>query len=243
VEKTVEHKGVKLWTTSGGNGTPLVLFNGGPGCSDYLEPVSRLLEPHCSVVRFEQRGCGRSDWQGPYDVETTIDDAEQIRLQYGFDKWIVAGHSFGPDLALAYTIKYPKNVLGIIGISGGRIVDDRDWSATYHKKLKEVGEDLGGVKFVADPEVNKLVNRSWKEYIKRPDLLLDISQIAVPCYFINAANDIRPTWPTQQIAKLIPNAKYCEIKDAAHSIWLTHSEELKSRLQEAIDFIKHHAVK
>lgn len=234
----MDTNGVKLWTTRSGTGVPVVLFNGGPGCSDYLEPISQMLDEKCSVIRFEARGCGRSDWSGPYDWETTIDDAEYIRKQYGIEKWIVAGHSFGPDLALAYTIKYPQRVFGIIGIAGGRIVNDRDWSAEYHKGREEIGEDLGGVKFSADPEVNKIGNLSWREYIKMPSLLLDISRIAVPCWFISAEKDIRPTWPTQQIVRLIPNAKYVEIKGATHHIWLTHSAELKNDLLSAVRHIE-----
>lgn len=237
MEKIIKSKQAKIWTTSKGEGIALLLFNGGPGCDDYLAPVSKMLEDHCQVIRFEPRGCGRSDWDSSYDVETTIDDAEEIRKSYGINKWIVVGHSAGPDLALAYTLKYPQNVLGIIGIAGGRIVNDREWSRDYKKNRVEIGEDDGGLKFNADPEVNKVGNHSWRQFIKRPSLLSDIAKVSVPAIFINAENDIRPNWPTKQLAGLIPKGEYREIPKATHYIWLKHANELEVELERAINLI------
>ena len=237
MEQIVNIEGCNIWTISEGQGIPFLLCNGGPGCDDYLKPVSRLVEDICQVIRFEARGCGRSDYDGQYELERTVEDMEHIRKAHGIDKWIVGGHSAGPDYALAYTISYPDRVLGIIGIAGGRIVNDRDWSAAYHANKDNRGEDMGVQEFKADPLVNKVGNRSWKAYIKRPNLLKDIAQIQVPAVFIGAGQDIRPTWPTQQLAALIPKGEYMEIAEAAHYIWLTHAKELGTALQDTISKI------
>ena len=58
-------------------------------------------------LRFEPRGCGRSTWDGHYDLDTLLADAETIRAAYAVDRWIVAGHSAGVDVALAYALRYP----------------------------------------------------------------------------------------------------------------------------------------
>jgi proline iminopeptidase len=237
IDRYLDNSGCRLWTTSNGEGTPLILCNGGPGCDDYLGPVSEMLEDLCQVVRFEPRGCGRSEYDGHYDLATTVADIEFIRAAYGFDEMIIGGHSAGPGVALAYTIEYPGRVMGLIGLAGGSIVNDRDWSAAYHENLERVGEDYGGKDFVADPRVNEQGNETWKEYIKRPDLLADIVAIKVPAIFINAGDDIRPNWPTRQLAKLIPGGKYHEIQEAKHFIWLTHSKELELLLQKELEEI------
>jgi proline iminopeptidase len=226
-----------LWTTSSGHGIPLLLFNGGPGCDDYLAPVARMIEDTCQVIRFEPRGCGRSDWDGNYDVGTLVSDAEAIRQEYGAEKLIVAGHSAGPDYALAYALRYPHHVVGLIGIAGGRLVDDREWHAAYVKGKSEVGEDLGGIEFNADPEVNIQGNKSGKEGMKRPTILREIADLQVPGAFINAEKDIRPNWPTRQLAALMPNGKYVEIPGAAHHIWLTHADQLRHELRKAVRYI------
>lgn len=231
----------QLWSTASGAGQPVVFFNGGPGCDDYLQPVADLLMDRCRVIRFEPRGCGRSSWDGRYDVETLINDAEALRLAYGYERWILLGHSHGPNLALAYALRYPAHVIGIIGLAGGKIFDDRSWSAIYQERLATIGEDLGGKVFHADPDVNRQGNASWRAYCQRPTLLRELADLAIPCIFVNAANDIRPNWPTQQLAQLLPHGQYVEVADAAHSIWLTHTPELKQALQNALEQISAHS--
>jgi proline iminopeptidase len=60
--------GVELWVerTGGGSGVPLVLCHGGPGLWDYLDDVAGLLYDKTRVIRWDQRGCGRSQRRGPY---------------------------------------------------------------------------------------------------------------------------------------------------------------------------------
>lgn len=212
----------------------MILCNGGPGCDDYLGPVAAMIDDLCEVVRFEPRGCGRSDRDARYDFQTTIDDVEWVRRGYGLARTIVAGHSAGVDLALGYTMKYPAAVCGIVGISGGRLVDDREWGRVYHENLERCGEDQGGKVFDADPEVNRIGNASWKQYIKRPTLLRDLANIKAPATFINAGDDIRPNWPTMQIAALLSEGRYVEIQGARHFIWLSHPEELRRELRNAV---------
>lgn len=215
----------------------MLFFNGGPGCDDYLQPVAQLIDTMCQVVRFEPRGCGRSDWDGNYDLDTLLGDAEVLRKAYGFDRWLLLGHSAGPDAALAYALRYPSRVIGIIGIAGGRIVNDREWHETYRARLASVGEDLGGKVFHADPEVNKQGSSSWRAFCKRPTLLRELANLDVPCVFINASEDIRPNWPTQQLANLLPKGQYAEIAGAAHTLWLTHAPELHKQLVDAVTYI------
>ena len=238
VERFIPSGSARLWTCICGRGAPVLMFNGGPGCSDYLEPVAKMIDDRCRVIRFEPRGCGRSDWDGNYRIDTLIDDAESILNAYGVESCILAGHSFGSDAALAFALRHPSQVLGLIGIAGGRIVDDRSWSASYRRGLEEVGEDQGGVVFHADTRANTDGNLSWREFIQRPNLLRDIADFQIPATFIFGDRDIRPSWPTQQLAALLPKGRYVEIEGAPHYIWLTHSAELRCELRGAIDRIR-----
>jgi proline iminopeptidase len=135
VETFVNSNGVSIWTTRKGTvGPPVLLCNGGAGCCDYLEPVANLIDDIAQVIRFEQRGCGRSDSQQPYDIETCLFDLETIRKHYGIDRWIVGGHSWGADLALIYALEHPTKVAGLICISGGRMHNDREWHNEYERR-------------------------------------------------------------------------------------------------------------
>lgn len=234
MELLINSNGARLRVFVEGTGVPLLLFNGGPGCSDYLGPVSDMLNDLCTVVRFEPRGCGGSDWDGNYDIATTISDAEAIRAELGCERLLLGGHSFGPGLALAYVLSHPGRALGLLSICGGSLLNDRSWAEDYHRNKAERGEDDGGIVFHADPEVNRVGNRSWREYIKRPTLLRELADLQLPALFIAAGSDIRPNWPIQQTACLLPQGKYVEIEGAGHYIWLSHAEELKVLLSSFI---------
>lgn len=207
-----------------------MLCNGGPGCCDYLEPVAEMLDDMAKVIRFEQRGCGRSDPAPPYDIETCLADLESIRTAYNVDRWIIGGHSWGADLALLYTLEHSSRVAGLVCIAGGRMHSDRDWHTEYKRREAEVGEYVPEFLYPTNREVNRQVNASWKSYIKKPDLLLSLSKLRVPALFIYGERDIRPSWPTEQIVNLMPNARFELISGAEHVIWSTHADELRVKL-------------
>jgi proline iminopeptidase len=235
-ERFVDAGGARLWTVTAGAGPAVLLFNGGPGCDDYLGPVADMMSRSCQVIRFEPRGCGRSTWDGKYDLGTLLDDAEAIREACGVERWILVGHSAGVDTALAYALRHRARVTGLIGLAGGRLVNDREWHRAYDEQREARGEDKGPA-FHSDPAVNVVGNREWKAYIQRPDLFREVADLDLPCVFINAGNDIRPSWPTRQLARLLPRGKYVEIAGAEHYLWLTHGESLETELGRALEYI------
>lgn len=233
----VNNHGMKLWTTSEGAGLPIVLCNGGPGCCDYLAPVAQMLEGVAQVIRFEPRGCGRSDSCLPYTLETCLADLESIPRHYGFERWIVAGHSWGADLALIYALHYSEKVLGFVCLSGGRVHDDREWHAAYSQARDQGLEPLPVFDYPPNLEVNEQVNRSRKQYIKRPGLLWELSQLNRPALFIYGDQDIRPSWPLEQVARLLPNARLEIIAGANHYLWFTHAERMQALLWDFVQKI------
>ena len=60
----------------------------------------------------------------------------------------------------------------------------------------------------------------------------------IPATFINGSLDIRPSWPTRQLAALLAHGRYVEIAGAAHTVWLTHANESRTALREAISRIE-----
>ncbi|GAI59246.1 unnamed protein product [marine sediment metagenome] len=130
-EQVITLNNVRIWTAIQGNGIPLVLCHGGPGGYDYLHSVAGMIDDLCRVVRYDQRGSGRSEMKGPYNVDTFVEDLESLRRKLGFNEWIVCGHSWGAALALTYTIKCIPRVKALIYISGTGI--DPNWKEGYHR--------------------------------------------------------------------------------------------------------------
>jgi proline iminopeptidase len=211
-----------------------MLCNGGAGCCDYLGMVADMLDGVAQTIRFEQRGCGRSQIAPPNDVETCLADLESVRRYYGVERWIIGGHSWGADLALFYALRHAAHVAGLICIAGGRVHNDREWHDEYERKKEMPGERLPDFDYPPNLEVNKLMNRSWKRTIQSPTLLKEISKQGAPALFVYGDRDIRPSWPVEQVANLMPDARFALIEGAEHVIWFSHSDELKSLLRDFV---------
>jgi proline iminopeptidase len=111
--------GAELWTTVSGTGPPVVCLHGGPGLWDYLASLAALLDDTFTVIRFDQRGCGRSTADGgPFTIEQAVDDLDQVRAALGFDRWAVAGHSWGAELALRYAARQQGRTAAVAYIAG-----------------------------------------------------------------------------------------------------------------------------
>jgi proline iminopeptidase len=99
------------------DGIPAVYLHGGPG-SGCQPDHRRLFDPErFHAILFDQRGAGRSRPKGRREDNTTpklIADMEAIREKFGFERWMLAGGSWGATLALAYAQTHPDRVTGIV---------------------------------------------------------------------------------------------------------------------------------
>jgi proline iminopeptidase len=230
-ERVVAVNGAKLWVAEQGAGPPIVLCSGGAGLCDYLGPVAATVDDVAQVYRFDPRGCGRSSATPPYDMPTLLADLDALRSTMGHERWVVAGHSFGADLALAYALEHTARVRALVYISGTGVQDDRQWHAAYEAGRAAGRDPLPAFEYPFNPQVNQVANTSWREYIKHPLLLRRIGELRVPVLALYGSEDVRPSWPTQQLVHLLPNARYEVVEGAAHCLWLTHADDMRSRLR------------
>lgn len=102
-----------------GKGFPVLIINGGPGfSSEGFASLAKILSENNTTIIYDQRGTGDS---GPEQVnadnisiELMVEDIENLRKSFGFDNWVILGHSFGGMLAYAYAAKYPERVKAMI---------------------------------------------------------------------------------------------------------------------------------
>jgi proline iminopeptidase len=110
--------GCRLWSAQTGQGTPLVLCHGGPGLWDMFDTLAPLLAGHARLVRWDQRGCGRSERRGPYSLARSVADLDAIRSHLGLGQMMLLGHSWGATLALRYALDHPSRVSALVYVSG-----------------------------------------------------------------------------------------------------------------------------
>jgi proline iminopeptidase len=141
-ELIVLRDGATIWTTMTGSGPPVVCCHGGPGLWDYLGPLASLIEDASTVIRFDQRGCGRSTETGsPFTIEQAVDDLDQLREALGFEQWAVLGHSWGAELAIRYAGRHPARTTAIVYVAGVGVGDGfrEAFTLEYQRRL---GDDL-----------------------------------------------------------------------------------------------------
>jgi len=99
------------------DGLPVVFLHGGPGAG-IAAYHRRFFDPaRYRIVLFDQRGAGRSTPFAELTDNTTahlIADIELIREQFGIERWVVFGGSWGSTLSLAYAQAHPERVLGLV---------------------------------------------------------------------------------------------------------------------------------
>jgi proline iminopeptidase len=127
--------GCRLWVDRSGTGEPLVLCHGGPGLWDVFGDLAAALADVATVFRWDQRGGGRSDHRGPYTLDRFVADLDAVRGMSGRDRVALLGHSWGAQLALAYTLRYPERVSRLVYVSGVGL--GSDWRPEFHRNADE----------------------------------------------------------------------------------------------------------
>ena len=93
-----------------------MLVHGGPGLSlTYLNIFDRLASPARQIVRYDQRGAGRSTrpTNGQYGIAAQVSDLEAVRHWTGAQQIDILGHSWGGIPAAAYTALHPGHVAAL----------------------------------------------------------------------------------------------------------------------------------
>ena len=112
---------ISLNTKIMGRGYPLALMHGGPGADLYTMMSFKPCSDQFTLVFYDHRCNGRSTGADVTTMtwENLTADADALREKLGFEKWAVLGHSFGGNVALEYTLRYPQRVSHLLLVNSG----------------------------------------------------------------------------------------------------------------------------
>ncbi|MDX1612852.1 MAG: alpha/beta fold hydrolase [Candidatus Promineifilaceae bacterium] len=126
--------GVRLAYATAGQGPPLVK------AANYLTHLQhdwngpvwrhwlRGLAQHHTLIRYDERGCGLSDWDvGEFSLEAWVRDLEAVVEATGHERFPLLGISQGAAVSVAYAVKHPQRVSHLIlygGYARGRFHRD-----------------------------------------------------------------------------------------------------------------------
>ena len=86
---------------------------------DWESPVWRHwlaeLSGRFRLVRYDERGCGLSDWDvGRFSFDDWVDDLEAVVDAAGLDRFPLLGISQGGPVAIAYAVRHPERVSRLV---------------------------------------------------------------------------------------------------------------------------------
>ena len=157
---------------SAGEGPPIVLCHGITASRRYVLHGSRALErAGHRITAYDARGHGESDPAPPghgYGYPELVGDLESVvAATVGEEEFVLGGHSMGAHTAVAYALRHPERLSGLIVIGpvyAGEITEAR---LEYWDGLADALRDGGVEGFVAYVVEHSDADPAWRETVAR----------------------------------------------------------------------------
>ena len=234
-----------------GKGTPLVLLHGFPLDHHLWDDIAPLLEDRFDLILPDLRGFGESTTvDAPYSMDDYASDIAGLLDQLGIQKAVIAGHSMGGYVALAFARLYPERVSGLALISSQVLADPPDRKEGRYKSAADVAEKgIGGVveamtsKFTSDARLQTIARSimekqkpgayigALKAMAERTDSTSLLSMFKFPVMVVHGEADaLIPVARAHEVKAALPDSYYVELKDTGHVPMLEAAKETAEAL-------------
>jgi pimeloyl-ACP methyl ester carboxylesterase len=162
----------ELHGEAGGEGTPIVLCHGITATRRYVVHGSRSLErAGHRVIGYDARGHGESDpapaGEG-YGYPWLVGDLERmVEAEVGEGGFVLAGHSMGAHTAVAYALRHPDRLAGLVVIGPVYLGEIEPSSLEYWDGLAAALAGGGVDGFVEYIGANQGLDSAWRDSVLR----------------------------------------------------------------------------
>jgi pimeloyl-ACP methyl ester carboxylesterase len=105
---------MKLFFRKYGSGPPLIILHGLFGSSDNWVTIAKSLSDSFTIYLPDQRNHGRSPHSNIHDYDSMRDDLVELVSDLSLGKFFLSGHSMGGKTAIAFAIKWPEMLNGLL---------------------------------------------------------------------------------------------------------------------------------
>lgn len=253
--KTINIGTTELSYDASGAGDPVLLIHAGIADSRMWDPQMAALSERYRVIRFDQRGYGRSlPGSGLFSFHG---DLLAFLDAIGVERPHIVGASFGGRIAIDFTLEHPDRVrsLTLIGsaLSGSAL--DSAVMAEHGPAIDEA-EEAGDAERAIELEMALWVDGPSRHPRRAPDHVRDLvremqrgiyatdwdgvdfewldppaaerlTELALPILAIVGDHDIPDIHAiADRIAATVPGARKVTIQDAAHLPGMEHPDEV-----------------
>jgi pimeloyl-ACP methyl ester carboxylesterase len=161
-----------IYGETAGEGSPIVLCHGITATRRYVVHGSRALErAGHAVVSYDARGHGESDpapqGQG-YGYPELVGDLEAVVAEEIGDRpFVLAGHSMGAHTAVAYALRHPDRLAGLVVVGPTYTGEISAESLSYWDGLAAALESGGVDGFVSYVDRNQETDPAWRDSVLR----------------------------------------------------------------------------
>jgi len=162
----------RLYGEAMGEGLPVVLCHGITATRRYVLHGSKALpRAGYEVITYDARGHGESDpapeGEG-YGYPELVEDLERVvASQVGEECFVLGGHSMGAHAAVAFALRHPKRVAGLVVIGPVYMGEIRPESLEYWDGLAVALEGGGVEGFVAYIGEQQGIDPRWRDSVLR----------------------------------------------------------------------------
>jgi pimeloyl-ACP methyl ester carboxylesterase len=105
---------MKLFYRKYGSGPPLIILHGLFGSGDNWVTVAKSLSENFTVYLPDQRNHGQSPHSETHDYNSMRDDLFELANDLALKKFFLVGHSMGGKTAIAFALKWPEMLNGLL---------------------------------------------------------------------------------------------------------------------------------
>jgi pimeloyl-ACP methyl ester carboxylesterase len=113
----VTRDAVRLYYEDHGQGLPILLTHGFAASTGMWRPQIDVFKQHYRLIPWDMRGHGDSDCPNDptlYSQDHTVEDMLALLDHLQIDQAVIAGHSLGGFMSLAFHVAYPERVRALL---------------------------------------------------------------------------------------------------------------------------------
>ncbi len=199
-----------------------------------------------TFIRYDERGCGLSDWEvKDLSFESFVEDLEAVADKLALERFPLLGISQGAAVSIAYAVRHPERVSGLILI-GSYAAGWRHLASCEEKARREAVRNLTEVGWGTDnPAYRHIFSQTfmpdagaaeltWFDAFQRSttsphnaarfqdafgdiDVRDRLAEVRVPTIVLHSKDDQRiPLEHGRAVASAIPNARFVPLESRNH---------------------------
>ena len=232
-------KGLKINYKTLGEGKPLLILHGWGSSSEKWQKIGELLaQKRVKVIIPDLPGFGNSDKPPTaWNLDNYCDFVEEFVKALNLDKFYLLGHSFGGELAVKYSLRFPEKINKLFLLDAS-CIRTRDFKKKLLYIISKIFRIFSFSSFLRKAFYRFVVGKS--DYLSVEGVMRDtylkviaedlsgvLSQIKIPTVIIwGEKDDITPLNDARIISQRIKNSRLEIIPDVGHNPHLENPEEL-----------------